>query len=66
MYWSYDEPTSMDNLLTRLDVLLERIAALSGQPIGPCGSAENPHMWVRLKHNDGTWYSTCAKCGAGR
>jgi len=58
--WPYTERSRIDDVLDRLAALRARIAAA----VYPCGSEDNPHMWVRLKHNDGTWYTVCGKCGA--
>lgn len=64
--WPYTERSRFDDTLDRLAVLRARIrAAMNSRPVHPCGSAENPHIWVTLRRNDGTWYTVCSKCGAG-
>ena len=63
------EPWPRDRFDVALDYLAEARAIIGrlmgvNRPTYPCGSTENPHMWVTLKRNDGTEYTTCGKCGA--
>lgn len=63
--WPYTERSRIDDTLDRLAVLRAQIRALmNNRPTIPCGSDDNPHMWVTLKRNDGTPYTVCGKCGA--
>jgi len=59
--WPYTERDRFDDVLAALTALRARIAAL--RPVSPCGSSDNPHMWVTLTRNDGTRYTVCGKCG---
>lgn len=62
--WPYSDPTRIDDVMATLAALRARIAVAAGRPTIPCGSDDNPHMWVTLKRNDGTQYTVCGKCGA--
>ena len=59
-HWPATEPTRFDTALDVLDDLRAQIATMREL----CGSADNPHMWVTLKRNDGSPYTVCGKCGA--